>query len=229
MNPMLEERLRPLANRLKEAVEKGNSEANSRGTFYSGQAVVLKTKYWLDALAELLEIHTKYSSEHELEQINRFIDSEQRKLTKTFALHGLSSNYDKLESGVKDLKILLQDQSSTGGDNVNDLKNKTDEELRDIMRASINNSYVPSSIYHKAKQELEFRTVDPRPKSSDTFTQNFHGPIGTVGVNHGKSLAGRQVQKTKRKFWENPLFLTILAGFGALIVAYLTYRLRWNK
>ena len=112
---------------------------------------------------------------------------------------------------------------------MNELKNKTDEELRDIMRASINNSYVPSSIYHKAKQELEFRTVDSRPKSSGTFTQNFHGPVGTVGANHGKSLADQRVQKTKRKFWENPLFLTILAGFGALIVAYLTYRLGWNK
>ncbi|OGL29324.1 hypothetical protein A3D14_00805 [Candidatus Saccharibacteria bacterium RIFCSPHIGHO2_02_FULL_47_12] len=41
-----------------------------------------------------------------------------------------------------------------------DLKNKTDEELRDIMRASIDNQHVPSSIYHKAKQELEFRKQD---------------------------------------------------------------------
>jgi hypothetical protein len=38
-----------------------------------------------------------------------------------------------------------------------DLKNKTDEELMDIMRNSVDNQYVPSSIYHKAKQELEFR------------------------------------------------------------------------
>ncbi len=39
------------------------------------------------------------------------------------------------------------------------LKDKTDEDLRDIMRASINNQHIPSSIYHKAKQELEFRKL----------------------------------------------------------------------
>lgn len=44
------------------------------------------------------------------------------------------------------------------------LKHKTDEELMEIMRNSIDNSYVPSSIYHKAKQELEFRNV---PKQED--------------------------------------------------------------
>ena len=41
---------------------------------------------------------------------------------------------------------------------MDDLKKKSDEELRDIMRASIANAYVPSSIYHRAKLELEFRT-----------------------------------------------------------------------
>lgn len=41
-----------------------------------------------------------------------------------------------------------------------DLKNKSNEELKDIMRNSINNQYVPSSIYHKAKQELEFRHMN---------------------------------------------------------------------
>ena len=43
------------------------------------------------------------------------------------------------------------------------LKHKTDEELKEIMRSSIDNQYVPSSIYHKAKQELEFKN-SPRVK-----------------------------------------------------------------
>ncbi|MES2971405.1 MAG: TIGR02391 family protein [Patescibacteria group bacterium] len=45
---------------------------------------------------------------------------------------------------------------------MDDLKQKSDQELQDIMRASIDNQYVPSSIYHKAKQELEFRTSTPQ-------------------------------------------------------------------
>ena len=40
---------------------------------------------------------------------------------------------------------------------MDDLTKKTDDELRDIMRHSVGNAYVPSSIYHRAKQELEFR------------------------------------------------------------------------
>ena len=40
---------------------------------------------------------------------------------------------------------------------MDDLTKKTDDELRDIMRASIANSYVPGSIYNRAKQELELR------------------------------------------------------------------------
>jgi hypothetical protein len=40
---------------------------------------------------------------------------------------------------------------------MDDLTKKTDDELRDIMRISISNSYVPQSIYNRAKQELEFR------------------------------------------------------------------------
>ena len=38
-----------------------------------------------------------------------------------------------------------------------DLTKKTDSELYEIMRSSIDNSYVPSSIYNKAKLELEIR------------------------------------------------------------------------
>ena len=221
---MLSERLKPLANKLNVAVDKGESEAHSRGSFYSGQAVVLKTKYWLEALSELLEIHTKYSSKSDLEEISQFIDSEKAKLAQTFSKHGFKGVYDKLETGVDDLKILLRDQSFNG-ENMDDLKSKTDEELRDIMRASINNAYVPSSIFHKAKQELDFRTADTKQQTS---TQNFHGPVGVVGQNSGQVNITPPNNKGMRKVWENQLFLTLLGIIGTIGVAYLVYRLGWN-
>lgn len=221
---MLEERLKPLANKLKAAIAKGETEANSRGMFYSGQAVLLKTEYWLETISELLEIHKKYSSKQNLEQINQFIDGEKAKLAKTFSKHGLKGEYDKLETGTQDLKILLQDQSSNG-ENTDDLTSKTDEELRDIMRASINNSYVPSSIYHKAKQELDFRAADSKPSTS---TQNFHDPVGVVGQNSGQANVAQKSEKNVRKPWENPLLQTILGIVGAVGVAYLVYKLGWN-
>jgi|GEM_PF-1569338 len=40
---------------------------------------------------------------------------------------------------------------------MDDLAKKTDDELRNLMRAGIANSYVPGSMYNRAKQELEFR------------------------------------------------------------------------
>lgn len=56
---MLEELLKPLANKLKAAVTKGEIEVNSRGMFYSGQAVLLKKEYWLGTIPELSEIHAR--------------------------------------------------------------------------------------------------------------------------------------------------------------------------
>jgi len=221
---MLEERLKPLANKLKAAIAKGEAEANSRGMFYSGQAVLLKTEYWLETISELLEIHKKYSSKQNLEQINQFIDGEKDKLAQTFSKHGLRGEYDKLEESTQDLKILLQGQSSSE-ENMDDLTSKTDEELRDIMRASINNSYVPSSIYHKAKQELDFRAADSK---SPTSTQNFHGPVGVVGQNSGEVNVAPEREKNVRKPWDNPLFQTILGIVGTIGVAYLVYKLGWN-
>ncbi len=44
------------------------------------------------------------------------------------------------------------------------LTEKTDEEIKEIMRGSIDNVYVPSSIYHKAKQELDFRNTERNNK-----------------------------------------------------------------
>lgn len=62
------------------------------------------------------------------------------------------------------------------------LKYKTDEELKEIMRNSIDNSYVPSSIYHKAKQELGFRNIPKHEDKKDEvlkLSPEFYG----VGIN----------------------------------------------
>lgn len=40
---------------------------------------------------------------------------------------------------------------------VGNLQDKTDEQLKEIMRFRIENQNLPHSIYHKARQELEFR------------------------------------------------------------------------
>ncbi len=44
---------------------------------------------------------------------------------------------------------------------VYDLQTKTDDELKEIMRARVDNQNLPHSIYHKAKMELEFRHQSP--------------------------------------------------------------------
>ena len=49
-------------------------------------------------------------------------------------------------------------------ENLTQLKYRTNEELMEIMRNSIDNSHIPSSIYHKAKQELDFRNTQTQKK-----------------------------------------------------------------
>lgn len=49
------------------------------------------------------------------------------------------------------------------------LTNKTDEELKQLMRDSIDNAYAPSSIYHKANLELKFRADKNNPVDSTIF------------------------------------------------------------
>lgn len=64
----------------------------------------------------------------------------------------------------------------------NDLKNKTDDELKEIMRDSIDNAYVPSSIYHKAKLELEFRNSEQQKNKEEEILKlspEFQG----IGIN----------------------------------------------
>lgn len=57
------------------------------------------------------------------------------------------------------------------------LRYKTDEELMEIMRNSIDNQHVPSSIYHKAKQELEFRNSQKQTGDITQRTNSKKEPI----------------------------------------------------
>jgi len=63
-----------------------------------------------------------------------------------------------------------------------ELRYKTDEELKEIMRNSIDNSYASSSIYHKAKQELEFRSISKRENEKDELIKLFPEFYG-IGIN----------------------------------------------
>lgn len=65
---------------------------------------------------------------------------------------------------------------------MNNLRQKSDEELREIMRDSIDNSYVPSSIYHKAKQELDFRH-NQRQESKKEEILKLSPEIYGIGIN----------------------------------------------
>jgi len=86
------------------------------------------------------------------------------------------AHYDKLGGRIQDQngnKVengnFWQAESERLRKDLNNLKNKSNEELMDIMRNSIDNSYVPSSIYNKAKLELEFRALTQKTDSkSDT-------------------------------------------------------------
>jgi hypothetical protein len=80
--------------------------------------------------------------------------------------------------------------------NQNNLKNKSDEELMEIMRNSIDNQYVPSSIYHKAKQELEFRKLSTKQEQKEEILKlspEFYG----IGLNL------RPLWKKIRSFFKN--------------------------
>lgn len=100
------------------------------------------------------------------------------------------AHYDKLAGLIKDEngnKVengrFWEIEKKRIADEPRQLKHKTNEELREIMRNSIENQYVPSSIYHKAKQELEFRnTLKQGGKNDDEILKlspEFYG----MGVN----------------------------------------------
>ena len=70
---------------------------------------------------------------------------------------------------------------------MDDLTKKTDDELRDIMRAGIANSYVPGSRYNRAKQELEFR-MQQNP--------TYHLTNSNLSINSTNVTQSTQVQTT---------------------------------
>lgn len=63
-----------------------------------------------------------------------------------------------------------------------DLTTKTNEELKEIMRNSIDNSYVPSSSYNKAKQELEFRNASKQENTKEEIFKLSPELYG-IGIN----------------------------------------------
>ncbi len=86
-------------------------------------------------------------------------------------------NGNKIENGAfwRAESIRLEEDKKS-------LKNKSKEELMEIMRNSIDNQYVPSSIYHKAKQELEFKNLNSPSEQKEEvlkLTPEFYG----IGVN----------------------------------------------
>ena len=99
------------------------------------------------------------------------------------------AHYDKLAGLIRDEngnKIengnFWEAEKKRIADEPRQLRYKTDEELREIMRNSIDNQYVPSSIYHKAKQELEFRNMPKQENKGEEvlkLSPEFYG----IGVN----------------------------------------------
>lgn len=71
---------------------------------------------------------------------------------------------------------------------MDDLAKKTDDELRDLMRAGIANSYVPGSIYNRAKQELEFRMQQ---------SPTYHLNNSNLSINSTNVTQSAQIQMTQ--------------------------------
>lgn len=100
------------------------------------------------------------------------------------------AHYDKLAGLIKDengTKIengkFWETEKARIADESKQLKHKTDEELREIMRNSIDNQYVPSSIYHKAKQELKFRSTSKQENKKDDEILKLSPELYGIGVN----------------------------------------------
>lgn len=100
------------------------------------------------------------------------------------------AHYDKLagliidENGNKvENSKFWETEKARMADQPRQLKYKTDEELREIMRSSIDNQYVPSSIYHKAKQELEFRSMPRQEDKKDDEIIKLTPELYGIGIN----------------------------------------------
>lgn len=100
------------------------------------------------------------------------------------------AHYDKLaglirnESGNKvENGRFWEAEKKRIADEPKQLKHKTDEELMEIMRNSIDNQYVSSSIYHKARQELEFRSTPKQENKNDDEILKLSPELYGIGVN----------------------------------------------
>jgi hypothetical protein len=83
----------------------------------------------------------------------------------------------------------------------------------------------------KANYLDDLRMIDSRDSSAAAVTQNFHGPVGTVGHNAGTSSAlhiSHQSKKTTIRFWEKPLFIALLSIPLGLVVVFLAYKFGWQ-
>jgi|SRR3989344_1383937 len=90
----------------------------------------------------------------------------------------IDGNGNKVENG----KFWTTEKARIA-DEPRQLKYKTNEELREIMRSSIDNQYVPSSIYHKARQELEFRNTSNLANKKDGEILKLSPEVYGVGIN----------------------------------------------
>lgn len=104
--------------------------------------------------------------EYTLNNNNGKYDRAKKDAGENASLEQILAHYDKLAGLIKDEngnKVenghFWEAEKKRIADEPRQLRYKTDEELKEIMRNSIDNQYVPSSIYHKAKQELEFRNT----------------------------------------------------------------------
>jgi len=100
------------------------------------------------------------------------------------------AHYDKLAGLIKDENgnnvengKFWEAEKARIADEPRQLKYKTDEELMETMRNSIDNQHVPSSIYHKAKQELEFRSTSKQENKKDDEILKLSPELYGIGVN----------------------------------------------
>lgn len=131
-----------------------------------------------------------YEREYTLNNNSGKYDRAKQDAGKNATLESILAHYNKLDGLIKDEdgnKVekgrFWEAEKKKIADEPGQLRHKTNEELREIMRNSIDNQYVPSSIYHKAKQELEFRNTSKQEKKKDDeiliLSPEFYG----MGVN----------------------------------------------
>jgi hypothetical protein len=85
---------------------------------------------------------------------------------------------------------------------MDDIKNKSDEELQEIILASLPNQHVSSSIYHKAKQELQYR-MDNEKKSREDISYTARAVLESLtNSKQGTDVTGKftSVQVLEHQF-----------------------------